>query len=302
MRCAVGIGICLMLRAVAAQEPPAVPRRDDDRPPSTRRRNSGAPAAGLGDGSEPEFLYHRPAGPDPVVPLDEAVRRIQAHIDHIHGRVDLLAAVYEPGGMSGGEYVYAKIGGTPAFRIYRNPCDSLQWSLQAVQGRGSARASELRYLDEGMQRWAPIDRKVQGMFREWADIMKKKRASGNPGADDDFEREFNLCREMLRTSGKCFENLPGGGPEAPAGAEVRCYAKGASGLRPVSALVAGVPSVVEIAWAEPPEKDECDVEIAAGGGTLMLKARRTKDERRVYRTAPFLPWPAEDILGPPPPR
>ncbi len=312
MRHFAGIAAYLLIGAAVAQEPPSPA---GDRPPSVRRRGSGAPAPDPGGGygvsdADPAILYRPPAGPDPAVPAAEAGRRIQAHIDRICRLADALGAMYREArgheeGDGRGEYIYTRLGFTPAFEAYRNPCDNLRWSLQAVEARGSARASELRYLDEGMARWAEVDRKMEGMYREWIGILKRKRASGDDrGRDDDFLREFDLYREMQRTPRDCFRALSPGepAPEAPAGAVVRCYAKGASGLRPVSSLVAGVPSIVEIAWAEPPDKDECEVEVAAGGGTLKLKARRIQDERRVYRTDPFLPWPADDLLGPPPPR
>jgi hypothetical protein len=88
-----------------------------------------------------------------------------------------------------------------------------------------------------------------------------------------------------------------------AGSRIRFLVEGSSGPTEVKSLAVGVPVVVELVFDRPPAGGgDRSVEITVGSDRVTLTARPVRGDPRRFRTDPVLPWPADDILGPPPPR
>lgn len=82
---------------------------------------------------------------------------------------------------------------------------------------------------------------------------------------------------------------------------IQFFAIGSSGLRPIERLSLGVPVVAEVVYPEGREEATCEIRVRAGGEVLSLEAARVESDPTRYRTAPFLPWHADDGVGLPPP-
>lgn len=65
-------------------------------------------------------------------------------------------------------------------------------------------------------------------------------------------------------------------------------------------LTVGAPAIVEVTWDHPYRRPACRVQLGAGGRELVLAAVNTGNDL-VFRSAPFLPYPAEYDEGLPTP-
>lgn len=97
------------------------------------------------------------------------------------------------------------------------------------------------------------------------------------------------------------------GPEpGEAKGRIVLYGVCADGLQVIDELYVGVATVVEVQFDAESERKETPVEIAIGGQTLKLTARRYDDHGRIFRTEPIVPA-GKTVSGPifnpaPPPK
>ncbi len=190
----------------------------------------------------------------------------------------------------------------PEFRAYLQkevPVAAKKAVLEARIGRRHAAAQEVKDRYNGLDGDPDvIAKKRKSELQSVAGDLPKLRAELEK-ADDESRAIFEAYARKV-----FLKPIPSGEaePEKPEKPEIRLLAKRKSGLTPSPCLVVGIPMVAEAVFTKAPEKPTCRIALEAGGAKLELTARATPEDAKTFRTEPFLAWPAEDILGPPPPR